>query len=78
MPEVPAVPREVATFSLDPAPNCPRCSSKVMQVRVDGRIDIADVSYGKSEVVARAALRDKALTALPCGCLLASDEVMRR
>lgn len=73
MANVPAIPREVATFNLDPAPNCPHCSSKVMQVRVDGRIDIANVMFGKSEVVASMTLVDKTLTALPRGCLLASD-----
>lgn len=74
MANVPAIPREVATFSLDPAPNCPHCSSKVVQVRVDGRIAFTDVMFAKSEVVASMTLVDKTLTALPCGHLLVSDE----
>jgi hypothetical protein len=70
----PAIPREVATFTLDPAPSCPHCSNKVAQVRVDCRVAFGDVMFGKTEVVASMSLQDKTLTALPCGCLLAVDE----
>ncbi len=73
MANVPAIPREVATFTLDPAPNCPHCGSKVASVRVDGRIDFSIASPTKAELYATVLLRDKTLTALPCGCLLASD-----
>jgi hypothetical protein len=70
MAKLPTTPQTIATFDLDPAPNCPRCGNKVMQVQVDGIITMGELTRNADHVVADVSLSRRTLTALPCGCLL--------
>lgn len=71
MAKFPDTPQQIATFSLDPAPNCPHCANKVMQVQIDGVLTTSAIKHHDGDqVTAEVSLTGRTLTALPCGCLL--------
>lgn len=71
MAKFPDTPQQIGIFDLEPAPNCPHCANKVMQVRVDGVLTTGAIKRADGDqVIVDVSLTGRALTALPCGCLL--------